>query len=159
MYFCILLLYFWLMAKWMNEWMNAKIEPSVNFYVYAQTFNIASFIYVRKFNARTRVEITRRWKPTLRCPSRRGHCLIFNWRVLSPKSRTFSPNDIYLYLSLWRMAVERDWRISLCFKFFFLHQIRLLTSQLIFMAQNANIFMIGPLCSIYKAVQGKFCIC
>ena len=45
--------------------MNAKIEPSLNFYVYAQTFNIASFIYVRKFNARTRVEITRRWKPTL----------------------------------------------------------------------------------------------
>ena len=45
--------------------MNAKIEPSLNFYVYAQTFNIASFIYVRKFNARPRVEITRRWKPTL----------------------------------------------------------------------------------------------
>ena len=99
---------------------NAKIEPSLNFYVYGQTFiHILYFIYVRKINARTHVKITRRWKPTLRCLSHTGHCLIFDWRVLSPKSRTFSPNDIYLYLSLCRMAVERDWRISLCFGLFF----------------------------------------
>ena len=65
------------------------------------------------------VKITRLWKPTLRCLPHTGHCLIFDWRVLSPKSRTFSPNDIYLYLSLCRMAVERDWRISLCFGLFF----------------------------------------
>ena len=76
---------------------NAKIEPSLNFYVYAQTFiHSLYFIYVRKINARTHVKITRLWKPTLRCLSHTGHCLIFDWRVLSPKSRTFSPNDIYL---------------------------------------------------------------
>ena len=109
---------------------NAKIEPSLNFYVYGQTFiHSLYFIYVRKINARTHVKITRLWKPTLRCLSHTGHCLIFDWRVLSPKSRTFSPNDIYLYLSLCRMAVERDWRISLCFGLFFLHQTRLLTSR------------------------------
>ena len=99
---------------------NAKIEPSLNFYVYGQTFiHSLYFIYVRKINARTHVKITRLWKPTLRCLSHTGHCLIFDWRVLSPKSRTFSPNDIYLYLSLCRMAVERDWRISLCFGLYF----------------------------------------
>ena len=99
---------------------NAKIEPSLNFYVYAQTFiHSLYFINVRKINARTHVKITWLWKPTLRCLSHTGHCLIFDWRVLSPKSRTFSPNDIYLYLSLCRMAVERDWRISLCFGLFF----------------------------------------
>ena len=76
---------------------NAKIEPSLNFYVYTQTFiHSLYFIYVRKINARTHVKITRLWKPTLRCLSHTGHCLIFDWRVLSPKSRTFSPNDIYL---------------------------------------------------------------
>ena len=84
---------------------NAKIEPSLNFYVYGQTFiHSLYFIYVRKINARTHVKITRLWKPTLRCLSHTGHCLIFDWRVLSPKSRTFSPNDIYPYLSCgeWR---------------------------------------------------------
>ena len=76
---------------------NAKIERSLNFYVYGQTFiHSLYFIYVRKINARTHVKITRLWKPTLRCLSHTGHCLIFDWRVLSPKSRTFSPNDIYL---------------------------------------------------------------
>ena len=72
---------------------NAKIEPSLNFYVYAQTFiHSLYFIYARKINARTHVKITRLWKPTLRCLSHMG----FDWRVLSPKSRMFSPNDIYL---------------------------------------------------------------
>ena len=72
---------------------NAKIEPSLNFYVYTQTFiHSLYFIYVRKINARTHVKITRLWKPTLRCLPHTG----FDWRVLSPKSRTFSPNDIYL---------------------------------------------------------------
>ena len=134
-----------------------KLNPRSTFTATHKPLYIASFIFVRKINARTRVKITRRWKPTVRCLLPTGHCLIFNWRVLSPKSRTFSPNDIYLYLSLWGMAVERDWRISL-FRTFFLHQTRLLTSQLIFMAQNANTFIIRPLCSIFKATQGKFWI-
>ena len=112
-------------AMYERLWVNAKIEPSFNFYVYAQTFiHSLYFINVRKINARTHVKITRLWKPTLRCLSHTGHCLIFDWRVLSPKSRTFSPNDIYL-----KNGVERDWRISLCFGLFSLHQTRLLTSR------------------------------
>ena len=77
---------------------NAKIEPSPNLYVYAQRFihSLYFITNVRKINARTHVKITRLWKPTLRCLSHMGHCLILDWRALSPKSRTFSPNDIYL---------------------------------------------------------------
>ena len=104
---------------------NAKIEPSLNFYVYAQTFiHSLYFIYVRKINARTHVKIKRRWKPTLRCLSRTGHRLIFDWRVLSPKSRTFSPNDIYL-----KNGGRKGLANQFMFRTFFLHQTRLLTSR------------------------------
>ena len=134
---------------------NAKIKPSLNFYVYAQTFiHSLYFIYVRKINARTHVKITRLWKPTLRCLSHTGHCLIFDWRVLSPKSRTFSPNDIYL-----KNGGRKGLANQFMFRTFFSSSNSLVDElRLIFMAQNANILIIGPLCSIYKAVQGKFFI-
>ena len=56
------------------------------------------------------------------------------------------------------MAVERDWQISYVSNFFSSSKSLVDESRLIFMAQHANIFIIGPLCSIYKAVQGEFFI-
>ena len=101
-----------------------KTEPLVNFYVYAQTFiHSLYFIYVCKINARTHVKI--RWRLFV---TYRALFDIWLEKILSLKSRTFSPNDIYLYLSCgeWR---SKGTGKSVMFRTFFLHQNRLLTSQ------------------------------
>ena len=143
--------------SWMYERLcgNAKIEPSLNFYVYAQTFiHSLYFINVRKINALTHVKIRWRWKPTLSCSSPTGHCLIFDSRtVLSPKSRTFSLNDIYPYLSCGEWRSKGTGKSVYVSNFFSSSKSLVDESRLIFMAQHANIFIIGSLCSIYKAVQ------
>ena len=82
-----------------------KLNPRSTFTSMRKRLYIASILLTCvKLTHVRHVKITRLWKPTLRCLSHTGHCLIFDWRVLSPKSRTFSPNDIYPYLSCgeWR---------------------------------------------------------
>ena len=117
-----------LVCKWYrgNVWKvvrERKKLNSLNFYVYAQTFiHSLYFIYECKINARTHVKI--RWRFVT-------YGALFDlWfeKILSPKSRTFSPNDIYPYLSCgeWR---SKGTGKSVYVSNFFLHQNRLLTSQ------------------------------
>ena len=150
------------LCKWYrgNVWKvvrERKKLNSLNFYVYAQTFiHSLYFIYECKINALTHVKIRWRWKPTLSCLSPTGHCLPLIGENTKPEiTHVFSEWYLSLF-ELWRMAVERDWQISYVSNFFSSSKSLVDESRLIFMAQNANIFIIGPLCSIYKAVQGKF---
>ena len=77
---------------------NAKIKPSLNFYVYAQTFiHSLYFIYVRKINVRT----ARKNYATVETNVKvfftyRALFDLWSEKIVSPKSRTFSANDIYL---------------------------------------------------------------
>ena len=105
--------------------MYERLNPRSTFTSMRKRSYIASILFTCvKLTHVRHVKITRLWKPTLRCLSHTGHCLIFDWRVLSPKSRTFSPNDIYL-----KNGGRKGLANQFMFRTFFLHQTRLLTSR------------------------------
>ena len=134
-----------------------KLNPRSTFTSMRKRLYIASIsLTCVKLTHVRHVKITRLWKPTLRCLSHTGHCLIFDWRVLSPKSRTFSPNDIYPYLSCGEWRSKGTGKSVYVSNFFSSSKSLVDESRVLFLAQNANIFIIGPLWSIYKAIQGNF---
>ena len=145
----------------MNVWKVVrelkKLNPLSTFTSTHKLSYIASILFTCvkfRINALTHVKIRWRWKPTLSCSSPTGHCLIFDSRtVLSPKSRTFSLNDIYPYLSCGEWRSKGTGKSVYVSNFFSSSKSLVDESRLIFMAQHANIFIIGSLCSIYKAVQ------
>ena len=135
---------------------NAKIKPSLNFYVYAQTFiHSLYFIYVRKINVRTARKNYATVETNLKVFfTYRALFDLWSEKIVSPKSRTFSANDIYL-----KNGGRKGLANQFMFRSFFSSSNSLVDElRLIFMAQNANMLIIAPLCSIYKAVQGKFFI-
>ena len=95
-----------------------KLNPRSTFTATHKPLYIASFIFVRKINARTRVKITRRWKPTLRVCYLQG----IVWSLIGEYS-ALNHALFHRMISTFIWAYE-EWRSkgtgeSVCFELFF----------------------------------------